>query len=102
MVTIQRRVLSICGLLMGTSIKYDLRRALYENELLASVVLVQRGHELVLRFEWNGVDPGICGLLGLPVHTELGREWVERPLGRIALYLPCPLLLEQLGVVTEH
>ena len=48
--------------------------------------------KLVLRLERDGVDPRIRGLLGLPVHPELGRERVERPLGRIALDLPDALL----------
>ena len=42
-----------------------------------------------------------CGLR-LAVHAELGRERVERALGRIALDLPDAVRLEELGVVAEH
>ena len=45
---------------------------------------------------------GIRLLLGLPVHPELGRERIKRPLRRIALDLPHPFLLKELGVVAEH
>ena len=63
---------------------------------------MERRHELVLRFERDGVDPRRCSLLGLPVHAELGRERIERPLGRIAFHFPGAILLEQLRVVAEH
>src|SRR5262245_21186524 len=56
----------------------------------------------MLRFERNCVDARIGVLLGLPVHSELGCERIERSLGGIALYLPDPFLLEQLSIVAEH
>ena len=102
MVAIERRWLSVRGLLPVAVLEDDLRRALDEQDLLAVGRLVQRRHELVLRFERDGVDPRVRGLLGLPVHPELGRERIERALGRIALHLPDAFLLEQLRVVAEH
>jgi hypothetical protein len=56
----------------------------------------------VLRFERDGVDPRKGGKLPLAVEAELGREWIERSLGRIALDLPRALLLEQLRIVAEQ
>ncbi len=90
------------GLLSIAVLEDDFRRALDEQELLAVGRLVQRRHELVLRFERDGVDPRRRGLLGLPVQAELGRERIERSLGRIAFHLPGAILLEQLRVVAEH
>ena len=40
-------------------------------------------------------------LLGA-VHAELGREGIERALGRIALDLPFALVLKELGVVAKR
>ncbi len=91
-----RRLLAIAVL------EDDLGRAFDEKELLALRRLVERRHELVLRFERDGVDPRRRGKLGLAVHAELGRERIERALGRIALDLPGALLLEQFRVVAQQ
>ena len=63
---------------------------------------VQRRHELVLGLEGNGVDARRGGGLNGALHAELGREGVERPLGRIALDLPFPLVLKELRVVAQE
>ena len=50
----------------------------------------------------NRVDARIRRLLGLPVHPEFGREWIEGALGRIAFHLPDSFLLEQLRIIAEQ
>jgi hypothetical protein len=80
----------------------DLGRTLDQEKLLTLRRLVERRHELVLRFERDGIDPRRCGELGLAAEAELGRERVERALGRIALDSPGTLLLEQLRVIAQH
>jgi hypothetical protein len=69
---------------------------------LPLVSLCSVAMKLVFRFERDGVDAGMRGLLGLPVHPELGRERVERSLGRIALHRSDPFPLEHLAIVSEH
>jgi len=83
-------------------LKDDFWRAFDEQDLLAARSSLERRHEFVLGFERNGVDTRRCSLLDLPIHTELGRERIERALGRIALHLPAAILLEQLRVVAEQ
>ncbi len=102
MLAIDRRRLSIRRLLTVAVVEDDFRCAFDQQNLFAVGRLVQRRHELVLRLERNGVDPRVSGLLGLPIHPELGRERIERPLGRIAFHLPDAFFLEQLRVVAEH
>jgi hypothetical protein len=38
----------------------------------------------------------------LTIHAQLGRKWIERPLGGITFHLPNTFLLEQLRIVAEH
>src|SRR5262249_34679201 len=94
--------LSSSGLLSVAVLKNDFGRALDEDDLLAIRGLVERRHELVLRLERDGVDARRSCLLGLPIHAELGRERIERPLGRIAFHSPYAILLEKLSIVTEN
>jgi len=99
---VERSRLSIGGLLAIALFKDDFRRALDEQHLPAVYSLLQRRHELVLGFERNGVDTRRCGQLGLPVHTELCRERIQRAFRRIAFNLPVAFLLEQLRIVAEQ
>ena len=85
-----------------TVIENNLGSTLDQQRLLAADRLVERRHELVLRFERNGVHPRVSVLFSLPVHPELGRKRIERAFGRIALHLPDALLMEQLRVIAEH
>src|SRR5262249_47663298 len=65
----------------------DLGRALHQDERLASAVPVQRGHELVLRLEWDGIDARVRFLLGPALYPELAPGRVQRALGWLALHL---------------
>ena len=56
----------------------------------------------MLRLERNGIDPRISILFSLPLQPELGRERIERPLGRITFHLPGAILFEQLRVIAQH
>ena len=69
---------------------------------MPSAALCSVAMNLCSDFERDGVDPRIRGLLGLPVHPQLGRERVERSFGRIAFHLPDAFLLEQLRIVAEQ
>ncbi len=69
---------------------------------LPSADLMQCRHELMFGFERDGVDARAGRLLGRPVHAELGRERIERPLGRVALHFPGASVLKQFRVVAEH
>ena len=102
MVAIDRRRLSALGLLPIAMLEDDFRSALYQEHLLAGSVLVQRGHELVFRFERDGVGPRKRRLFGLPFQPDLGGERIERPFGRVALHLPDAFLLQQLRIVAKH
>src|SRR5262249_44594186 len=96
---IDRLRLAPRDLLSVAVLKNDLGRALDEEDLLTICGLVERRHELVLRLERDGLDARKRSLLSLPVHAELGRERIERALGRVAFHLPGAILLEQLCVV---
>ena len=98
---VERRRLPLGGLLEIAVLENYFRSA-FDEQHLPAIGLVQRRHELVLRLEGYGVDTRERGLLSLPVHTELDREWIEGAFSRIAFYFPRAVLLEQLGVVAEQ
>ena len=99
---VERCGLAVSGLLPVAILEDDLGRALDQQYLFAVGALVEGRHELVLRLERDGIDSGIRLLLGLPVHPELGRKRIKRPLGRVTFDLPNPFLLKEFGVVAEH
>ena len=99
---IDRLALTAGGLLSVAMLKDDFGRALDEEEFLAVRGLVQCGHELVLRLERDGVDARETRHFRSPFHPELGRERIERPLGRVAFDLPNAVLLKQLRIIAEH
>src|SRR5271165_2716381 len=96
---VERRWLAVGDLLAVTAVEDHLWCALDEQQLLAILRLVERCHELVLRLKRDGVDTGKRRLFGLPIHAQLGRKRIERPLGRIALHLPSAFLSEQLRII---
>jgi hypothetical protein len=102
MVARERHLFSGDGLLAVTVIEDNLRSTLDQQYLRAAGRLVERRHELVLRFERNGVNPRVSVLFSLPIHPELSRKRIERAFGRIAFHLPDALLMEQLRVIAEH
>ena len=69
---------------------------------LPSAPPVQRGHELVLRFERDGVRPRKRRLFRLPFQPDLGGEGIERSFRRVALHFPRPFLVQQLRIVAKH
>jgi hypothetical protein len=77
-----------------------LGRALDEQHV-AVTRPVQRRHELVLGFERNGVEARRGRRFRGAIEAELRREGIERALGRVALDLPLPLLLEEFRVVAQ-
>src|SRR5271169_6640829 len=83
-------------------IENNLGSTLDQQHLWAAGRLVERRHELVLRFERNGVYPRVSALFILPVHPDLSRKRIERAFSRIALHLPDAILMEQLRVIAEH
>ena len=99
-VAIERRR-TVRRLLPVAMLEDHLGRALDEQHLAVRRT-VQRRHELVLGLERDGVDARRGRCLGGAVHAELGREGIERALGRVALDLPFPLVLKELGVVAQH
>src|SRR5262249_58593450 len=97
-----RHWLAACGGLPITVLKNDFGRALDQTPPPAAAVLVERGHELVLRLERDGVDAGIRVLLGPPLQPELVAEGVQRPFGRGAFDFPDAFLLPNRRVVAEY
>src|SRR5262249_53514090 len=92
MVAIERGVPSAPGLLPVAMLEDDLRRPFDKDDSRASGRAVQRGHESVLRFKRDRVDPGVRGLLSLPPEADLTGKWVQRPLGRVPVHLPDAIL----------
>ena len=66
---VERRGLAAGDLLAITVLEDHLGRALDEQHLPTIRELVERRHELVLRFEGNGVDARGGRLLGLPIEA---------------------------------
>ena len=77
-------------------------RSLGEENLLAIISRVQRGHEAVFGFERDGINARMRALLGFPVHPEFRSEGVECPFGRVTLHLPDAILLKQFGIVAQQ
>ena len=102
MVAIERCGLAVRGLLPVAMLEDDLGRALDQEHLLAAGVLCSVAMNLCSDSNGMASIRGIRRLLGLPVQPELGRERIERALGRVALDLPDAFLLEQFRVVAEH
>ncbi len=99
---IERRAFPVAHLLPIAMIEDDLGCAFDQETLLSLGILVERRHELVLRFEWDGVNARVRRLFRPPVHPEFGGEGVEGALGRIPFDLPGAVFLEKLGIVAEH
>src|SRR5262249_24160863 len=102
MVALERDVPAIPRLLPVTMLENDLRRSLGKKHASAPGRAVERGHELVFRFERYRVDPGVRASLGLPLQAELIGKGIKRTLGRVPVNFPDALRATQLGIVAQH
>src|SRR5215467_390358 len=99
---VERYHLAAGGLLTIAVLENDFRGALDQKSFLARSGLVERCHEFVFRFEWDGIDPWPHRLLGSSIHAELARKRIKCSLGGITFHFPSSFLLEELGVVAKH
>jgi len=72
-----RRGLFVAGLLSVAMLQDDFRGALDQEHLLPGSIRVQGGHELVFRFERDGVRPRKRRLFDLSFQPDLGGEPAE-------------------------
>ena len=89
-------------LLAVAMFKDDLRRAFDQQDVVALRGAMEGCHEFMFGFKRNSVNARESGELDLPVHTQLGREGIERPFSRVTLDLPHLTVLEQFGVVAQE
>src|SRR5262249_36946421 len=94
--------LTTFGCLPVTMFENYFRRAFHQDSLHAAAILMERGHKLVLRFEWDGVDARIRVLLSPPLQPELVAKRVQRSFGWISLNFPNATVLPYLRVVAKH
>ena len=92
MVAVDRGVPPVPGLLPVAMLENDLWGPFDKENVSAIGLPVQGGHESVLRFKRYRVNPGVGGLLGLPLEPDLAGERVQRPLGRVPVHLPNAIL----------